>query len=65
MSAPSERAPFAAPPLVYVVQPPGVEYRVLREEDLKDRRITRVVATARGQELVDQLLRYRNEQLMR
>ena len=39
MSAPPDKRPFAAPPLVYVVQPPGVEYRVLREEDLAERRL--------------------------
>lgn len=39
MSAPAEKGPFSAPPVVYVVQPPGVEYRVLREEDLTDRRM--------------------------
>lgn len=38
---------------------------VSRGEDPRDRRITRVVPTPRGQELVDQLLRYRNEQLTR
>jgi hypothetical protein len=44
MSAPPEKGPFAAPPLVYVVQPPGVEYRVLREEDLEDRRMPEAAA---------------------
>jgi DNA-binding MarR family transcriptional regulator len=34
---------------------------VTRHEDLGDRRITRVLPTARGQELVDDLLAYRNE----
>jgi DNA-binding MarR family transcriptional regulator len=34
---------------------------VVRHEDPVDRRITRVLPTPRGQELVDQLLRYRNE----
>jgi DNA-binding MarR family transcriptional regulator len=38
---------------------------VVRGEDPRDRRITRVEPTARGLELVDQLLRYRNEQLTR
>jgi DNA-binding MarR family transcriptional regulator len=32
-----------------------------RREDPQDRRITRVLPTASGQELVDELLRYRNE----
>jgi DNA-binding MarR family transcriptional regulator len=34
---------------------------VLRREDPKDRRITRVLPTSRGRTLVDELLRYRNE----
>jgi DNA-binding MarR family transcriptional regulator len=34
---------------------------VTRREDLDDRRITRVLPTARGQALVDDLLAYRNE----
>jgi DNA-binding MarR family transcriptional regulator len=34
---------------------------VLRREDPLDRRITRVLPTASGQELVDRLLRYRDE----
>jgi DNA-binding MarR family transcriptional regulator len=36
---------------------------VVRREDPEDRRITRVLPTERGQQLVDQLLRWRNEQL--
>jgi DNA-binding MarR family transcriptional regulator len=36
---------------------------VARREDPEDRRITRVEPTPRGQALVDQLLRYRNEQI--
>jgi DNA-binding MarR family transcriptional regulator len=36
---------------------------VIRREDPEDRRITRVLPTPRGQALVDQLLRWRNEQL--
>jgi DNA-binding MarR family transcriptional regulator len=36
---------------------------VSRREDPEDRRITRVLPTPRGQALVDQLLRWRNEQL--
>lgn len=39
MSAPADKGPFSAPPVVYVVQPPGVEYRVLPEEELADRRM--------------------------
>ena len=34
---------------------------VTRHEDRRDRRITRVVPTARARELVDDLFRYRNE----
>ncbi len=34
---------------------------VIRREDVEDRRITRVLPTARGKELVEGLLRYRNE----
>lgn len=34
---------------------------VMRHEDRRDRRITRVVPTARGKELADGLFRYRNE----
>src|SRR5579859_3227593 len=34
---------------------------VSRREDLEDRRITRVVPTTRGRQLVDELLEYRNE----
>ena len=34
---------------------------VFRQEDRHDRRITRVLPTARGRELVDGLFRYRNE----
>ncbi len=34
---------------------------VSRREDLRDRRITRVLATPGGRALVDDLLRYRNE----
>jgi len=34
---------------------------VIRREDVEDRRITRVLPTARGKELVEDLLRYRNE----
>jgi len=34
---------------------------VTRHEDLKDRRITRVLATPRRRAMVDDLLRYRNE----
>ena len=37
--------------------------RVERREDPHDRRITRVLPTERGQALVDQLLRWRNEHL--
>ena len=33
-----EEGPFSAPPLVYLVQPTGAEYRVLAEEELEDRR---------------------------
>jgi DNA-binding MarR family transcriptional regulator len=36
---------------------------VVRREDSEDRRITRVLPTPRGQELVDELLRYRDELL--
>ena len=39
MTAPPEEGPFAAPPLVYVVQPAGAEYRILREEDLEERQL--------------------------
>jgi hypothetical protein len=38
MTAIPEQGRFAAPPLVYLVQPSGAEYRVLPEEDLKGRR---------------------------
>jgi DNA-binding MarR family transcriptional regulator len=34
---------------------------VTRREDLKDRRITRVIPTPRGRQLVDDLLEYRKE----
>jgi DNA-binding MarR family transcriptional regulator len=34
---------------------------VTRHEDARDRRITRVVATPRGREMVDELLQFRNE----
>jgi DNA-binding MarR family transcriptional regulator len=34
-----------------------------RREDPDDRRITRIVPTQRGQQLVDELLRYRDEQI--
>jgi DNA-binding MarR family transcriptional regulator len=34
---------------------------VTRREDLKDRRVTRVLPTPRGQQLVDELLEYRKE----
>jgi len=36
---------------------------VFRREDPEDRRITRVLPTARGRQLVDALLRYRNESI--
>lgn len=36
---------------------------VARGEDPEDRRVTRVVPTPRGRELVDRLLQYRNERL--
>jgi DNA-binding MarR family transcriptional regulator len=36
---------------------------VLRREDAEDRRITRILPTPQGQALVEQLLRWRNEQL--
>ena len=36
---------------------------VVRREDPDDRRITRVLPTERGQDLIDQLLRWRNEHL--
>jgi DNA-binding MarR family transcriptional regulator len=37
---------------------------VTRREDASDRRITRVIPTPTGQQLVDELLRYRNEAIM-
>jgi DNA-binding MarR family transcriptional regulator len=37
------------------------QHLVTRGEDADDRRITRVLPTARGRTLVDDLLRYRNE----
>lgn len=39
MTAVPEEGSFTAPPLVFMVQPSGSEYRVLPEEDLKDRRM--------------------------
>jgi DNA-binding MarR family transcriptional regulator len=36
---------------------------VVRREDPVDRRITRIAPTERGQELVDELLRYRDERI--
>jgi hypothetical protein len=35
MAAVPEEGPFPAPPLVYLVQPEGAEYRVLRESELE------------------------------
>jgi hypothetical protein len=35
MTAVPEEGPFAAPPLVYLVQPEGSEYRVLQESEVK------------------------------
>jgi hypothetical protein len=35
MTAVPEEGPFAAPPLVYLVQPEGAEYRVLQESEVE------------------------------
>ena len=37
MTAVPEEGPFSAPPLVYLVQPEGAEYRVLQESDVEGR----------------------------
>jgi DNA-binding MarR family transcriptional regulator len=49
------------PTITGVVDRLAEQSLVTRREDPEDRRITRVLPTARGRTMVDELLRYRNE----